>query len=217
MITVTLLAVMGVGLLTAGGCVSRSDWEAGLDRAQEISDTLGSEIGSIRQIIADLQGELAQVDPTSPTGLELRSLLDQAQDRLSILHQQKAPVDGKILEYRQRLAEVPEGASDFDTTLYMLDKAWQDTSGLLPIPAPFKEGIAVGAVGLAYYLRRKFAAMRAERDQVTEIATGVIRSVEEGKKADPEFAKAMDKAGPTIRLAQGPEVQKFVSKIRKGP
>lgn len=214
--TFALLAILGVGLLTAGGCISRADWESGLDQAQTISDTLSDEIGSVRQLIADLQQELASEEPGSAVAVQLRDLLDQAQERLSILHQQKAPVDAKILEYRQRLAEVPEGASDLDTTLYMAKKGWDDIEGFLPIPEPFKEGIAVAAVGLAYYLRRKFAAVRAERDQVTEIATGVVRSVEEGKKANPRLAEEMDNAGPTIRLAQGPAVQQFVSKVRKG-
>lgn len=221
--TLALLAVLSVGMLTAGGCVSRADWEVGLDQAQEISDTLGNEIGSARQLIADLQGELADAEPGSQFAADLRRTLDQAQDKLAKLHQQKAPVDGKILEYQQRLAEVPEGASDIDTTLYMLQKGYEDAEGLIPIPTPVKEGIAVGSLALLYYLRRKFAKVRSERDEATEIAEAerekkvkVVTGLEVAKRKNPDFAGAFHSAGGDIQMVLGPDLAREVNAIRKG-
>lgn len=223
-------AVLLVGALTAPGCVSRGDWESGLEQAQAISDEFGGRIGELRQVIADIEADLDDAAPGSQLASDLRRLLSEAQDELAKLHQAKQVADQKIHDYEQRLAEVPEGASDLDTSLYMLQKGWDDVSGFIPLPAPVKEGVALGSLALAYYLRRKFASARSaaeiasvERDMAIDDADaerrkkeGVVRGLEATKRKSKALADAFEEVGGDLQIAYGPDLAREVDAIRKG-
>lgn len=203
-----------LGILTAPGCASRADWEAGLDQAQTISDTAGSEIGRVRQIMADLEHDLAQAEPGSEFAQRLRGELAKASEQLALVHQQKQVADQKIADYRDRLASVPEGAEPWEISAYMIGQGAQDISRIVPSPVGeilFGAGVLLAGVSSAGW-RKATATATAEKKKKEHVIAGL----EVAKRKNPDLAGAFHAAGGDIQIALGPDLAREVNSIRRG-
>lgn len=209
-----LIGVLAVVAMTLTGCASRADWQAGLEQAQTISDTAGSEIGRVRQVIADIVEDLDAADPQSQFAADLRRELERAQDQLAILHQQKQIADQKIEDYRQRLASIPDGASDLDLSLYMIGEGAKDISRIVPSPVGeilFGAGVLLAGVSSAGWRR---ATANAKSKDHTLKAT--VHALEVARESDPDLKSRMHANEAIIHAAMGPDVRQVIDTIRKG-
>lgn len=229
---VGLLAVLAAMVMPGCGGMTadeaRGFWSAAADRGQEKiegADAFAMAFASQLEAYLAQQADLPEGSPLlEPINREIERLLAE-KSRFAQVREVGLRL---VADSREALAMIDAGASPQEIHAKMLGATGASVGGLVggPVGAGIVGVSALLNLALGLWGRHKAnqaMVARAEADMAVddaehsrEIAATVVRSVEEGKRVSKDLADAFDAAGPTIRLAQGAEVQKFVNAVRKG-
>lgn len=210
--TLTLLAVLTVGALTAGGCASdgveaRAQWQAEITRLTQATGSVSEQVGAVRQALADYQEQLDTLDPNDPLVQRIQAAVAESSNKLSILHSYGARINEQIATAQARLDSIDADADGLETGLTMIGGTTQSIGATVSGPW----GAAIAGIGTLLGAIGGVVAKRRRDEQ-----EAMVFAIDQGKRQHPELAQAFDAAGQTINSAMGPKVAKSVRKIRKG-
>ena len=209
------LAIVCVGMLTAGGCAAfegstadaRAEWQGQIDNLTQQTEVVSGAIGEIRQALADYEEQLAGIDPDDPLVEQIQDLVSGASERLQVLHSYEARVQEQLSQAQERLDSIQDDVGGLSVGLQMVGGTAQSVGATIPGPW----GAAIAGIGTIIGGIGGLAARR-RRNELEQ----TVFAIEQAKRSSPSLETAFRDSGKDINAVMGPRVSATVRKIRKG-
>lgn len=191
------------------GVVDRDEaaswYESKLETARSINTEYTGFVDTLNAQIDELYDAIGQSEPNSSEQAELI----RARDKLIEWRDKAQGVADEASSTIQRFTDLLENMPDDWDNSGAVDGAFvgEAVKTVAPFLPPPWNALVIGVAGLAPVLGKKIYDLRNERNTL-------IYSIDEVKREDPDFAKALDRNSKTIRAVQGMKLAKKFDKIR---